>query len=542
MWRPSERAQACVQELHGLLSSVSWSRPWQRENDIVALLERINDREEPAAVCAVARCLFEPSQRIKTAASQTIRHLLSLVSPDQLTHLDDAVGGSCGWYISDDWDKLAPESVSALLVDAGSRAAVLGLLSFHRNGYVRHEAVCLLAREETGEELPYLLVRQNDWVRVIGAEAQTAVEQRLVPPYLPHFVKCLPLVVHTLAFRRHDLSPVVNKVVEMLMELRHDAMLAEVIQTSNRYVRRQVVRLALEMPGEHHARVMVHGLSSMDAVVRLACARQVSKSCSGTELKQQAIMLQRDPFMPVRREGFLAEATDNPDGAASIWRRALLDPHASIRELARYSLAKIGGFDAAGFYRRAYAENSASLSVIAGLAESGDKADVAILRKFLVDPRVRFRVIAIHGVARLDGEQAVDNLVRSLRDSSPKVVREARRELEPFLNVVPSDVLFSLANEAHSEQTKNHALQLIFSMGKWQSLPWLMRLSFHANDAIALSARRLIEAWFSPPLCNRVFTKPAADERNAINAALEDLRGSPPDTFLAKIKGWIESV
>ncbi|HJT33992.1 MAG TPA: hypothetical protein VJ783_18245 [Pirellulales bacterium] len=151
MWRLSERAQACVQKLHGLLSSTSWSRPWQRENDIVALLERIKDREEPAAVCAVAQCLFEPSQRIKTAASQTIRHLLSLVSPDQLTHLDDAVGWSSGSYISDDWDKLAPESVSALLVDAGSRAAVLGLLSFHRNGYVRHEAVRLLAREETGE-------------------------------------------------------------------------------------------------------------------------------------------------------------------------------------------------------------------------------------------------------------------------------------------------------------------------------------------------------------------------------------------------------
>ncbi|MGH7138089.1 MAG: hypothetical protein ACREHD_20245, partial [Pirellulales bacterium] len=64
---------------------------------------------------------------------------MSLVSPDRLIHLSGVIASSGGWYISEDWDKLRPQGVSGLLVDSDSRAAVLGLLSFHGNGYVRHD-------------------------------------------------------------------------------------------------------------------------------------------------------------------------------------------------------------------------------------------------------------------------------------------------------------------------------------------------------------------------------------------------------------------
>src|SRR5262245_48722243 len=93
MWRLSEQAQALVQQLHDLLSSTSWFGRAKREENIVVLLDRIKSQGEPAAVCTVARCLFESSQQIKVTASRTVHHLLSLVSPDQLIHL----GGVIEW-------------------------------------------------------------------------------------------------------------------------------------------------------------------------------------------------------------------------------------------------------------------------------------------------------------------------------------------------------------------------------------------------------------------------------------------------------------
>jgi HEAT repeat protein len=542
MWRLSEQAQALLQQLHDLLSSAAWFRKAKREEGILAVLDQIKRQGEPAAVCSVALCLFESSQQIKTVASRTIHYLLSLVSPDQLIHLSGVVGWSWGWYIWDAWDKLAPKSLSTLLVDLESQAAVLGLLSFHRNGYVRHEAVRLLAREKTGDELRYLLIRQNDWVGVIGDDAQTAVNRRLVPSYLPHFVRCLPLVVHLLDFRRRDLAPVVHKVVDMLVQPQHDAMLTEIIKSPEPSVRRQVVRAALEMAGGHQARVIHHGLSSTDAIIRLMCATRVGQSLSGPELQQTTMLLQRDRFMPVRREGFRVEAEGSPDEAANVWERALLDSHASIRELARYSLGKMRTLDAAAFYRQALAENSISLPAVSGLAECGDQEDLLRLRSVLAHPQPRFRCVAIRGIARIAREGAVDDLLRSLRDSSPSVVREAKRQLESFLGDVSGESLFAILTEAHSENTRRCAVQLIFDKGKWQSLPWLIRIAFRGDQEMALVARRFIEAWFSPPLCNKVFTKPSAIERQAIDEALHSLRPSQDDLFLARVQEWLRQV
>jgi hypothetical protein len=466
---------------------------------------------------------------------------MSLVSPDQLLHLTGIVGWSWGWYISDAWDKVTPKGISTLLVDRESKTAVLGLLSFHRSGYVRHEAVRLLGRETTGDELPYLLIRQNDWVGVVADDAEAAVNERLTPSYLARFVQCLPLVVHLLEFRRRDLSPIVHKLVGMLVRPPHDAMLAEVLKTATPSVRRQVVRIGLETPGVHRSRVIHHGLSSTDGIIRLICATHVTRCLSGQQLRQATTLLQRDRFMPVRREGIQIEAEDDPDAASTVWRRALLDSHASIRELARYSLRKMSSFDAASYYRQVIAEKGVSVAAVNGLAECGDQTDLIRLHSLLNDLQPRLRVAAIRGIARIAKKEALDDLVGLLRDNNPSVVREARRQLEEFLADIPSDALFAVAMGAESELARRSAVQLIFDKGKWQSLAWLIRIAFLDDRVIASLARQRIEAWFSPPLCNKVFTKPSAVEKKAIDEAMNGLAKHQGDAFFGAVQEWLRA-
>lgn len=541
MWTRSEKTQL-LQQLYDVLSSNSRLPSQGREERILALLAQINDRGEPEAIYAVAQCLFEPPTQIKTIASRTIQRLLSLVSPDQLIDLSDAIRWSWGWNFSEAWGKLKPQDMDALLVDSKSRAAVLGLLSFHRSGYVRQEAVRRLDCEAGGDELPYLLIRQNDWVSVISQQAQAAVNKRLVPEKVSHFIQCLPLVVQLLRFQRQNLSAVVRKVVEMLLLPEHDAMLAEAISHSNRSVRRQVVRVALDMPNAHQARVIHNGLTSQDAVVRLHCAKRVGDCFLGPELHEMAARLRQDRFMPVRREGFVIEANSSPDATAGIWQRALLDRHASLRELARFWLGKTASFDAASFYRRAVSEDASSLPAASGLAECGDEKDLAAIQRLCVHPQVRFRLAGVRGMARIARERAVDELLQALLDASPKVVREAKRQMEPFLSDVPGAALLAIVNEAQAEHVKTCVMQLIADKGKWQSLPWLIKAACVADDEVAATAWRLAEAWFSPPLCNRVFTKPTLDERMAIELAMEGLRAPRDAAFLVKLREWLQAV
>jgi hypothetical protein len=202
----------------------------------------------------------------------------------------------------------------------------------------------------------------------------------------------------------------------------------------------------------------------------------------------------------------------------------------------------MGPFDAAAFYRRVIADNGISLPAVSGLAECGDETDLSFLRSLLTNPQPRFRRVAIRGIARIVREGAVNDLVRLLRDSSPSVVREAKRQLEEFLSDVPGESLFAIVNEASKEHARRCAVQLIFDKGKWQSLHWLIRIAFQADETVASMARRFIEAWFSPPLCNKVFTKPSAIEKKGIDEAMDGLRTSLNDSFVEKVQEWLRSV
>jgi hypothetical protein len=109
----------------------------------------------------------------------------------------------------------------------------------------------------------------------------------------------------------------------------------------------------------------------------------------------------------------------------------------------------------------------------------------------------------------------------------------------PLLNVVPGETLLKVVLQGNSGQAKQTALRLIFEKGKWDGLSWLIRAADHQDESVAANAQSYIEAWFSPPLCNRVFTRPSLSEEKAIEDAVSAKKESLPRPFLNKLKGWL---
>jgi hypothetical protein len=249
--------------------------------------------------------------------------------------------------------------------------------------------------------------------------------------------------------------------------------------------------------------------------------------------------LQQDRYMPVRREGFSLEADAYPDTSPSVWQRALLDLNASIRDLARFHLQKAPGFNAAGFYRQTLATDGSSLAAVYGLGETGDLSDLPLVRGFLKSRLPSWRRAAVRGLVALGKDRVALELVECLRDKSPGVVREASHGLLPWLTSIPGEMLLQVVIESDAEQAKQTALRLIFEKGKWTGLSWLIRAADHRDASVATNAQVFIEAWFTRPLCNRIFTKPSPLERQAIEEAISAKKGSLPKPFLDKLMGWL---
>jgi hypothetical protein len=200
--RLSDKTTGLITRLYEVVQPRPWFRGRPRSSAISALLRDIARSDEIGAVTALPGFLLSESPEVRDAASHAIVHLLSLVSPEELLCLGEF--SEWGWWRSISTRTFQPSTIRSLAIDPTLHTSVFGIISFHHNGYVRHEAVHRLAQSHDGTELPYLLVRQNDRVQPISRDARVEVENRLSDDNLIHFVRNMSLVVRLLAMRPRE--------------------------------------------------------------------------------------------------------------------------------------------------------------------------------------------------------------------------------------------------------------------------------------------------------------------------------------------------
>ena len=214
MWKLSAEAEQDVNSLYERMRRPSLLAGTRKT---VRLIENLADRNEPSAIPAVASGLFSSTNAIHGASSSAVSTLLGLVPSIELFRLNELLGGYYWGYVSERWNELKPKEVKAFLLETND-ISVGCLLSFHKNGYVRHPAIQFLSEITSGEELRFLLIRQNDWVDSVSNDAQAMVRRKLTSDYLCHFANETDLLFHLLKCKRRDLSGIVSSYIDLLVE------------------------------------------------------------------------------------------------------------------------------------------------------------------------------------------------------------------------------------------------------------------------------------------------------------------------------------
>jgi len=430
------------------------------------------------------------------------------------------------------WSQLEPSQV-AKLAEADGREeseAMLGPLSFHPSGYVREQAVKQLAKCKQGFEVPYLLIRLNDWVPPICAAAQAAICCRLTADYTTHFVTHFELVAHLPEFGRNNVSSTADAVFQLLLQDAHEDLLASLCRTAKPGVLRRFVRRAFRMEGDHYARLARHAIESHDVVARLWSARYWRDSeCDATPIDK----LLRDSFPPIRQLAYEMKAKHNSSDGVEVWKQAALDRSSSVREHARYHLEKEAGIDVRDVYRQALSAAPTSLPALAGLSEIATESDLRVLRPYAHHPHASRRRVAIAGIARVLGERCVDELLEMLTDDSASVVRQVVKQLRAYAPSIDGREVFDRLERSRTGAAKLAILDLIDATGKWKSLPWLLRCTGRGNGLVAEKAISHLHAWLAS---NCVYTKPTEAERAAIVQAHTEVQDRLPPSLTKQLR------
>jgi HEAT repeat protein len=216
---------------------------------------------------------------------------------------------------------------------------------------------------------------------------------------------------------------------------------------------------------------------------------------------------------------------------------ALFDPHASIRELARFELKKSGDVNFADVYRKALAHGASPNAAIAGLGETGAKSDAAILPRYLQSKLNSQRRAAIRSIRKLAGEDHFNSLFDALFDDSPSVTREANQAIESHIRLIEPERLWIAFGTDIRLHVRRALLSLIDKTGSWAGLPYLMRVAADENELLASSAKHYIERRY-----NRVFTKPSEAEQKRVQLAWRDCAPLFEVSFRKALGEWLAAM
>lgn len=189
-------SQATWKLVHELWSPPGlWGRLTGQRESITPKLDEIARTREPGVIPALSLFLRSPDQDVRTTAANGIGHLFSSVEPLDYLQLDQSMRNWTEYESlpNSPWRRLTPEELLELSrLPYGNLA--LGLAAMHWSGYVREAAVERLAEVTDGSELPFLLLRVNDWVTAVRTRAAQALLSKTVPGYGEHFFRNLALI------------------------------------------------------------------------------------------------------------------------------------------------------------------------------------------------------------------------------------------------------------------------------------------------------------------------------------------------------------
>jgi hypothetical protein len=496
-----------------------------RARKLIPLLGRISARREPTFLPDILTLLWDKNAEVVFETCATIAVLILKIPPADLPTFDSQLRAR--WLC---WSGMGSLDGSQLerLQQSPTWWGSFAILGSHPSGFVRQAAVEQLAKDETGEALPFLLLRASDWVEQVRAAARDAIEPKLKNVRPATWAKCLPLAFRMRGMLRHQPKDLLDE-VEMLCagqpEFLKTNFAADHLSAFLRY-RYRLAKVYTPIPLRS---LITAALEQSQVGVRLLACDWVMEDAEGANREAFAQALLEDKAPMVRARAFWKIASARPEAYAAQIEEGLMDRSEAVQDLARGVWRLLLHRDALAFYqqRAATAKRSAEIiPVVRGLRAEGTGADEALIRPLLQHPLTKVRREGLKTLVAWNVSDKGALLIEGVQSKLPSYAKECSRLLAKNPGLISSSLIQRLLDSTDRFEARQIALRLAVKMSKWASLPLILQA--YSILACRDRAEAAIRIWYRD--FNRNQTAPSKQEAED---AIREF-GSLADTPIAK--------
>ncbi|MBU5484166.1 hypothetical protein KQI86_07475 [Clostridium sp. MSJ-11] len=484
------------------------------------LNELLRDDIELSAIPDAFQLLLSSDEKIKFQSAEVLNHVMSTLNSSQLIKLDKIFRERTSYDWNYDWRNKEPEELFHPLMSREENIAILGLSSFHPNGYFREKAVRALSNMETGDKIPYLLIRINDWVSQVRNISRKQLLIYLTPEYAMSFVKNLPLVLRLEECLRNEHMDIIDAVVSMLSS---DKCLKELIsglQSADPKVRLCCYKIILQRRILDNKSIISYVIKDKNPYNRLFVLRNIQGNIASDEFTDISQLLLKDKLSQIRIIALELLYKFNPEEAIDTLEKSLFDRNQSVRELSRYLLSKHKKYDFPTIYRDAIEKNEQLYSSICGLGETGNRKDSKIIAEFLKVDTIQIVKASISALARLDIDGYKEEIIITLNDRRVGISKVARRVLYKEIDAIDADAIYNIFKQTTYDHAKINSSILLCSLSKWDAIRYIIEFCADENDSISIIGGCAFESW--KQRYNQSFTTPTKNQIDKIRKSLMD--------------------
>ena len=413
-----------------------------------------------------------------------IKRFMSELDTVHLIRLDERFRdtSSMEWYTG--WKNVDPEKLVKSVEDREAAFWILRLGTFHPNGYFREKCVRKLIGDKAS--VPFLLLRLNDWARVVrtiaGGVAYTV--KRLSVEEIIASLPYLEKVEH--GFRR-DYGIIESIKESMAVGIANG--IRDFDLKKVRYyelsARRQLYRFIYE--------TQALDKSGVRTLIDLEKNSQLqAQLLSGYINKYEVSLEELDRFIDHKSEVVQRLAIEHKYSRINgIWdglEQKLISSSAGLRSSVRYLLQMKSDIDIRQYYLDRI-DTAARGICILGLGETGKESDADLLMKYLESDNAGTVKKTLHALGMLKGDKAEEVFWKYLHDERQGVMCQAYREISAANIRYKAKNIYDLFEKTDSLELKRKLAARLAREEYWDRLPYILKLYSHEDEIIRDRAR-----------------------------------------------------